>query len=45
MEGYPNNTIPNNGIINVVNDNGGLIELNGGGSYGMKLSSVPTELL
>ncbi|WP_339016216.1 autotransporter-associated N-terminal domain-containing protein [Fusobacterium animalis] len=44
MEGYPNNTIPNNGIINVVNDNGGLIELNGGGSYGMKLSSVPTEI-
>lgn len=44
MEGYPNNTIPNNGIINVVNDKGGLIELNGGGSYGMKLSSVPTEI-
>ncbi|WP_339331598.1 autotransporter-associated N-terminal domain-containing protein [Fusobacterium animalis] len=43
-EGFPNTTIPNNGIINVVNDNGGLIELNGGGSYGMKLSSVPTEI-
>ena len=43
-EGSPNTTIPNNGIINVVNDNGGLIELNGGGSYGMKLSSVPTEI-
>ncbi len=44
MEGYPNNTIPNNGIINVVNEEEGTIELNGGGSYGMKLSSVPTEI-
>ncbi|WP_425250238.1 autotransporter-associated N-terminal domain-containing protein [Fusobacterium animalis] len=44
MEDYPNVIIKNNGIINVVNDKGGLIELNGGGSYGMKLSSVPTEI-
>ncbi|ALF18464.1 autotransporter-associated N-terminal domain-containing protein [Fusobacterium animalis] len=44
MESSPNTTIPNNGIINVVNEKGGLIELNGGGSYGMKLSSVPTEI-
>ena len=44
MKGYPNTTIPNNGIINVVNDKGGLIELNGGGSYGMKLSSEPTKI-
>ena len=44
MEGFPNTTIRNNGIINVVNDKGGLIELNGGGSYGMKLSSEPTEI-
>ncbi|WP_339001004.1 autotransporter-associated N-terminal domain-containing protein [Fusobacterium animalis] len=33
-----------NGIINVVNDKGGTIELNGGGSYGMKLSSAPTKI-
>ncbi|WP_029757664.1 autotransporter-associated N-terminal domain-containing protein [Fusobacterium nucleatum] len=44
MSGYPDTTIPNNGIINVVNDKEGLIELNGGGSYGMKLSSVPTKI-
>ncbi|WP_339059645.1 autotransporter-associated N-terminal domain-containing protein [Fusobacterium animalis] len=44
MEGFPNTTIRNNGIINVVNDKGGLIELNGGGSYGMKLSSEPTKI-
>ncbi|WP_339009465.1 autotransporter-associated N-terminal domain-containing protein [Fusobacterium animalis] len=44
MEGFPNTTIPNNGIINVVNDKGGTIELNGGGSYGMKLSSKPTKI-
>ena len=37
-------TPENNGIINVVNDKGGLIELNGGGSYGMKLSSGPTKI-
>ena len=44
MEDYPNVIIKNNGIINVVNDKGGLIELNGGGSYGMKLSSEPTKI-
>ncbi|WP_456305823.1 autotransporter-associated N-terminal domain-containing protein [Fusobacterium animalis] len=44
MEGFPDTTIPNNGIINVVNDKGGTIELNGGGSYGMKLSSKPTKI-
>ena len=44
MENYPNIIIKNNGIINVVNDKGGLIELNGGGSYGMKLSSEPTKI-
>ena len=44
MKDFPNVIIKNNGIINVVNDKGGLIELNGGGSYGMKLSSEPTKI-